>query len=218
MRAVNFAREQGLLLAIRGGGHNGPGWAPATTGWSSTSRAMNGIRVDPARSTARVGGGAPGADLDHATAAFGLATPSGIVSTTGVGGLTLGGGLGLPHARPTGSPSTTCSRPTSCSPTAARSRQRRPSTPTSSGRCAAAAATSAWSPRSSSDCTRLAVLRRPDLLGRRPGEEVLRYRDFIPNAPRELTGSSPTSGAPGPPFPEELAPAARLRGGVGLPR
>ena len=59
---------------------------------------MNGIRVDPAARTARVEGGGTLGDVDHATHAFGLATPSGIISTTGVGGLTLGGGIGLPHA------------------------------------------------------------------------------------------------------------------------
>ena len=92
--AVNFARERGLLLAIRGGGHNGPGLGTCDDGLVLDLGAMNGIRVDPAARTARAEGGATLGDLHHATHAFGLATPSGIVSTTGVGGITLGGGLG----------------------------------------------------------------------------------------------------------------------------
>ena len=79
---------------------------------------MNGVRVDPDARTVRVEGGCTWGDVDHATHAFGLAVPSGIISTTGVGGLTLGGGLGY-LTRATASPSTTCSRPTSCWPTAA---------------------------------------------------------------------------------------------------
>lgn len=92
--AINFAREQGLLLAIRGGGHNGPGLGVCDDGLVLDLAHMNGIRVDPVARTARVEGGCTLGDLHHATHAFGLATPSGIVSTTGVGGITLGGGLG----------------------------------------------------------------------------------------------------------------------------
>ena len=92
--AVNFGRENDLLTAVRGGGHNGAGLGVCDDGLVIDLSAMNGIRVDPAERTARVEGGATWADVDHATHAFGLATPSGIISTTGVGGLTLGGGLG----------------------------------------------------------------------------------------------------------------------------
>jgi FAD/FMN-containing dehydrogenase len=92
--AVNFARDRGLLLAVRGGGHNGPGLGTCDDGLVLNLARMNGIRVDPAARTARVEGGCTLGDLHHATHAFGLATPSGIVSTTGVGGITLGGGLG----------------------------------------------------------------------------------------------------------------------------
>jgi FAD/FMN-containing dehydrogenase len=91
---VNFAREHGLLLAVRGGGHNGAGLCTVDNGLVIDLSRMNGVRVDPASRTARVEGGAQLADLHHATHPFGLATPSGIVSTTGVGGITLGGGLG----------------------------------------------------------------------------------------------------------------------------
>ncbi|MGF1473371.1 MAG: FAD-binding oxidoreductase [Rubrobacteraceae bacterium] len=91
---VNFARENELLVAIRGGGHNGAGLGVCDDGMVIDLSQMRGIRVDPAARTVRVEGGATWGDVDHATHAFGLATPSGIISTTGVGGLTLGGGLG----------------------------------------------------------------------------------------------------------------------------
>lgn len=92
--AVEFARENELLLAIRGGGHNGAGLGVVDNGLVIDLSSMKGIRVDPESRTVRVEGGATWGDVDHATHAFGLATPSGIISTTGVGGLTLGGGLG----------------------------------------------------------------------------------------------------------------------------
>ncbi len=92
--SVNFARENGVLLAVRGGGHNGAGLGICDDGLVIDLSQMKGVRVDPEKRTARVGGGCVWGEVDHATHAFGLATPSGIVSTTGVGGLTLGGGLG----------------------------------------------------------------------------------------------------------------------------
>ena len=92
--AVNFARENGLLLAVRGGGHNGPGLGTCDDGLVIDLSPMKGVRVDPVGRTARVAGGSTWGEVDHATHAFGLATPSGIISTTGVGGLTLGGGIG----------------------------------------------------------------------------------------------------------------------------
>src|SRR5258708_2565300 len=92
--AVNFAREQHLTLAVRGGGHNGPGLGTCDDGLVIDLTPMKGIRVDPANRTARVEGGCTWGDVDHATHAFGLATPSGFISTTGVGGLTLSGGIG----------------------------------------------------------------------------------------------------------------------------
>ena len=92
--AVKFAREHELLLAIRGGGHNGGGLGVCDDGLVIDLSGMRGIRVDPNERTVRVEGGCTWGDVDHATHAFGLATPSGIISTTGVGGLTLGGGIG----------------------------------------------------------------------------------------------------------------------------
>jgi len=92
--AVNFAREQKLALAIRGGGHSGPGFGSVDNGLAIDLSAMKGVRVDPAARTVRVGPGCTSGDVDHATHPFGLAVPFGIVSTTGVAGLTLGGGSG----------------------------------------------------------------------------------------------------------------------------
>ncbi|RPI47491.1 MAG: FAD-binding oxidoreductase [Betaproteobacteria bacterium] len=92
--AVSFAREQGLLLAVRGGGHNGAGLGVCDNGLVIDLSGLRGVRVDPKARTARVAGGSTWGDVDHATHAFGLACPSGIISTTGVGGLTLGGGIG----------------------------------------------------------------------------------------------------------------------------
>lgn len=94
MAAVRFAREHALLLAVRGGGHNGGGLGSCDGGLVIDLSPMKGVRVEPTKRTARVGGGCTWGEVDHATHAFGLATPSGVISTTGVGGLTLGGGLG----------------------------------------------------------------------------------------------------------------------------
>jgi FAD/FMN-containing dehydrogenase len=94
MAAVNFARDNHLLLAVRGGGHNGPGLGSCDDGLVIDLSPMKGIRVDPAAGTVRVEGGCTWGDVDHATHPFGLAVPTGFISTTGVGGLTLGGGLG----------------------------------------------------------------------------------------------------------------------------
>lgn len=92
--ALGFAREQHLPLAVRGGGHSGPGLGTIDDGVVIDLSLMRGVRIDPKMKTARVEGGALWGDVDHAAHQFGLATPSGIISTTGVGGLTLGGGHG----------------------------------------------------------------------------------------------------------------------------
>ncbi len=94
MAAVNFAREQHLVVAIRGGGHNGGGLGTCDDGLVIDLSLLKGTRVDPEARTVRVAGGCTWGEVDHATHAFGLATPSGIIASTGVGGLTLGGGLG----------------------------------------------------------------------------------------------------------------------------
>src|SRR5919205_1072531 len=92
--AVNFAREQGLDLAVRGGGHSGPGFGTNDGGLVIDMSEMRTVRVDPRNKTARAGAGATWGDFNYATHAFGLATTGGIISTTGVSGLTLGGGIG----------------------------------------------------------------------------------------------------------------------------
>jgi FAD/FMN-containing dehydrogenase len=94
MTAVRFARENGLTASVRGGGHNAAGLGVWDDALVIDLSAMRGISVDPAARTARVEGGCVWGDVDHATGAFGLAIPSGFLSTTGVGGLTLGGGIG----------------------------------------------------------------------------------------------------------------------------
>ena len=91
---VNFARNEKMIVAIQGGGHNAGGLGTVDGGLVIKLSRMKGIRVDPAARTVRVDGGCTWGDVDHATHAFGLAVPTGIISTTGVGGLTLGGGLG----------------------------------------------------------------------------------------------------------------------------
>ncbi len=92
--AVNFGRDSKLAIAIRGGGHNGPGFGSVDEGLVIDLSMMKGVRVDPANRTVRVGAGCTTGDVDHATHAFGLAIPFGVVSTTGVAGLTLSGGHG----------------------------------------------------------------------------------------------------------------------------
>jgi FAD binding domain/Berberine and berberine like len=93
-RAIRFARDHDLLLAVRGGGHNGAGLGTCDDGMVIDLSQLRDVEVDPQARTVRVGGGCTWGEVDKATGEHGLATPSGIISTTGVGGLTLGGGLG----------------------------------------------------------------------------------------------------------------------------
>ncbi|MGH6727139.1 MAG: FAD-binding oxidoreductase [Pseudolabrys sp.] len=92
--AVNFASENKLTVSIRGGGHNAAGLGVCDDGLVIDLARMNYVHVDPKKRTILAGGGALWGDVDHAAHAFGLAVPAGIISTTGVGGLTLGGGIG----------------------------------------------------------------------------------------------------------------------------
>jgi FAD/FMN-containing dehydrogenase len=93
-QAVNLARDEGLLLSIRGGGHNVAGGSVADKGLMLDLTRMRDVQVDPDRRVARAQGGAKLADLDAATSPFALAAPVGVVSATGVAGLTLHGGAG----------------------------------------------------------------------------------------------------------------------------
>ncbi len=92
--AVKFGRANSIRVSIRGGGHNAGGLGVCDDALVIDLSRIKYVHVDPASRTVRVGGGCVWADVDHATHAFGLAVPSGIVGTTGVGGLTLGGGIG----------------------------------------------------------------------------------------------------------------------------
>jgi FAD/FMN-containing dehydrogenase len=91
---VGYARDSALDLSIRGGAHSVPGFGTNDGGVVLDLGRMKGIRVDPAARTARAEGGCTWGDFFHATYPFGLATTGGIISTTGIGGLTLGGGIG----------------------------------------------------------------------------------------------------------------------------
>ena len=94
MAVLSVGREAQLDIAVRGGGHSVPGFGTVDDGLVIDLSPMRNVKVDPSARLAHVGGGATLGDFDHATHAFGLATPSGVLSTTGVGGLTLGGGQG----------------------------------------------------------------------------------------------------------------------------
>ena len=94
MAAIQLAKRTGLKISIRGGGHNAAGLGVCDDGIVVDLSPMNYVRVDPLSRTVLVGGGCKWSDVDHATHAFGLAVPSGIIASTGVGGLTLGGGMG----------------------------------------------------------------------------------------------------------------------------
>jgi len=92
--AVNFARKNNLLVAVKSGGHNAAGLGMCDDGLVIDLKMMKGIHVDPIEKTVLVEAGCLLGDVDHATHAFGMVVPSGIISTTGIGGITLGGGLG----------------------------------------------------------------------------------------------------------------------------
>ena len=94
IHCVNFGRENGLLVSVRGGGHNAGGLGLCDDGLVIDLSGIKFVLVDPKEKTVKVGGGNVWGEVDHATHPFGLAVPAGIISTTGVGGLTLGGGVG----------------------------------------------------------------------------------------------------------------------------
>ena len=205
--AVNFAREQKLIVSIRGGGHNAIGLGVCDDGLVIDLSAMRYVRVDPKKKTILVGGGSLWGDVDHAAHPFGLAVPAGIISTTGVGGLTLGGGIGhltrqygLTHRQHPRRRHGAGRRPL-------RHRQSQRRTPISSGPFAEAAATSAWSRRSSSRRHPVHTnYAGPMLWDLEDAPAIMKwYRRFIKKAPKELNGFFAfLTVPPGPPFPEHL--------------
>ena len=159
--AVGLARESGLPTAVKGGGHSFPGASTCDGGIVIDLSKMKGIEIDPERRTARVEGGVLLGELDGATQEHGLAVPAGIVTHTGVAGLTLGGGIGWVQRK--------------YGLTIDQLLSARPRTRTSSGGCGAAAATSASSPTSSSGSTPWV---RQSWPGRSSGRWRIRLRCF----------------------------------------
>jgi FAD/FMN-containing dehydrogenase len=141
--AVDFVREHDLLCSVRGGGHNIAGHAASDDVVMIDLSLMNAVEVDGQARTARVQGGALWADVDRATQTEGLAVPSGVVSTTGVAGLTLGGGFGR-LSRKFGLTIDNLISAELVTAEASKSQRATMKTRTCSGRCAAAAAISAW--------------------------------------------------------------------------
>jgi FAD/FMN-containing dehydrogenase len=205
-KAVAFARAHGLPIAIRGGGHNGAGLGSVDDGVVIDLSLMRDVEVDPDARTVRVGGGYTWGEVDAATNEHGLATPSGIISTTGVGGLTLGGGLG--HL--TRKCGLAIDNLLEAEVVLANGDQVRANADENPDLY--------WALRGgggnfgvvTSFLFRLhevgTVIAGPTFWPVESGAEVLRaYRDFLPNAPRELNGFFLFGSVPpGPPFPEEL--------------
>jgi FAD/FMN-containing dehydrogenase len=205
-KVVSFAADRGLLLAVRGGSHNGAGLGTCDGGVVLDLAGLKEVTVDPGARTVRVGGGCTWGEVDAATAEHGLATPSGIISTTGVGGLTLGGGLGHLTRK--------------CGLTIDNLLEAE--VVLANGETLRAAADEHpdlyWAIRGgggnfgvvTSFLFRLhevgPVIGGPTFWPVELGAEVLSaYRDFLPNAPRELNGFFAfASVPPAPPFPDEL--------------
>ena len=205
-KAVAFAREHDLPLAVRGGAHNGAGLGSVDDGVVIDLSLMRDVEVDPAARTVRAGGGCTWGEVDAATNEHGLATPSGIISTTGVGGLTLGGGLGHLTRRF----GLAIDNLLEAEVVLASGEQVRASADENPDLF--------WALRGgggnfgvvTSFLFRLhevgTVVAGPTFWPVESGAEVLRaYRDFMPNAPRELGGFFLFGSVPpGPPFPEEI--------------
>jgi FAD/FMN-containing dehydrogenase len=205
-KTVAFAREHGLPIAIRGGAHNGAGLGSVDDGVVIDLSLMRDVEVDPDARTVRVGGGCTWGEVDAATNEHGLATPSGIISTTGVGGLTLGGGLG--HL--TRKCGLAIDNLIEAEVVLANGEQVRANADENSDLY--------WALRGGGGNFGVVtsfkfqlhdvgtVIAGPTFWPVESGAEVLRaYRDFLPNAPRELNGFFLFGSVPpGPPFPEEL--------------
>ncbi len=205
-KAVAFAREHDLRIAVRGGAHNGAGLASCDDGVVIDLSLLRDVQVDPDARTVRVGGGCLWGEVDTATNEHGLATPSGIIATTGVGGLTLGGGLGHLTRK--------CGL--------AIDNLLEAEVVLANGQRVIASADENpdlyWALRGGGGnfgvvttfVFRLhevdTVIAGPTFWPVEQGAEVLTaYRDFLPKAPRELNGFFLFGSVPpGPPFPEEI--------------
>ena len=152
---VNHAREAGLELAVRGGGHSSAGYSTVDGGLVLDLSRMRGVRVDPVARVAHAQAGALWGDVDRETQAHGLAVPGGQISHTGIAGLTLGGGIGW-LSRKHGLTIDNLLSVDLVTADGGSSAPRRPSTPTSTGASAAARATSASSSPSGTGSTRSA--------------------------------------------------------------
>jgi FAD/FMN-containing dehydrogenase len=204
--AIKFARDHDLPVAVRGGAHHGAGLSSVDGGVVIDLSGLRDVEVDPDARTVRVGGGATWGEVDAATNEHGLATPSGIISTTGVGGLTLGGGLGHLTRRF----GLAIDNLLEADVVLANGDQVRASADENPDLFFAIRGGGGNFGVVTSFTFRLhelsTVIAGPTFWPVESGAEVLRaYRDFIPNAPRELNafflfGSVP----PGDPFPEEL--------------
>jgi FAD/FMN-containing dehydrogenase len=184
--AVRFARDTGLPVAVRGGGHSFPGLSVCDGGIVIDLRPMKGIRVDPEARTARAQAGVLWGELDRETQAFGLATTGGIVTHTGVAGLTLGGGIGWLQRKL----GLTIDQLLSVDLVTAEGefvKRARPRTPTSSGACAAGAGTSGSSPSSSFVSTRWARSSSPDRSSGRWRRRQISCVSTANGAPRRRT-------------------------------
>ena len=187
--ALSRATSDDLEIAVRAGGHSVAGTSTVDDGLVIDVRGMKAIDIDPTARTARVGAGVTWGEFDAAAQEHGLATTGGRVSTTGVAGFTLGGGSGWLE-RKHGLACDNLIAVDLVTADGARSRASETTrTPTCSGRCTAAAATSAWPPASSSGCTQSGpmVHGRADAWHGRGGGDVGRaYRDWATDAPDEL--------------------------------
>jgi FAD/FMN-containing dehydrogenase len=204
--AVNVARRHDLLLAVRGGGHNGAGLGTCDDGLVIDLAGLNFVEVDQDAKRVKVGGGCTWGQVDAATGEYGLATPSGIISTTGVGGLTLGGGLG--HL--TRAYGLSIDNLLAADVVLADGRQVRASVEEEPDLF--------WALRGgggnfgvvTSFTFKLNDVSRfvggPTFWAVEQGDEVLKaYREFLPSAPRQLNGFFAYAQVPpAPPFPEEL--------------
>ncbi len=205
-KTIAFARDHDLILAVRGGGHNGAGLGTCDDGVVVDLSLLKGIEVDPKARTVRVGGGCTWGEVDGATNEHGLATPSGIISTTGVGGLTLGGGIGHLTRK--------------CGLTIDNLLEAELVLANGEAVCASADENPDlyWAIRGgggnfgvvTSFVFRLhevgTIFGGPTFWPVELGAEVLTaYREFLPSAPRELNGFFAFHTVPpGPPFPEEI--------------